>query len=126
MAPAEWLLLRLAAERIGAAPLLPAGRGGALRSVPSETIVREVMRIGAAKLNQVWPEGTLPLRGVKRGTDEEIDIPSSEAGRLALDCARNCLVRLSSRGRRRLIEYHSVKARLRDQRIGGDQVAQTR
>jgi hypothetical protein len=112
MAPAEWLWLKLAAERIGAARLLPAWREGALRGVPSEAIVRKVMRIGATKLNQAWPEGTLPLRGVKHGTDEEIDIPSSEAGRLALDCTRNCLVRLSSRGRRRLIEYRNVKARL--------------
>jgi hypothetical protein len=111
---AEWLLLKLAAERIGAARLLPAWRDGALRSVPSETIVREVMRIGAARLNRASLEGTLPLRGVKHGTDEEIDIPSSVAGRLVLDCGPNCLVRLSSQGRRRLIEYHSVKARLTD------------
>ena len=112
MAPAEWLWLKLAAERIGAARLLPAWRVGAMRGVPSKAIAREALRIGAAKLNQAWLEGTLPLRGVKRGTDEEIDIPSSEAGRLALDCARNHLVRLSSRGRRRLIEYRNVKARL--------------
>ena len=112
MAPAEWLWLKLAAERIGAARLLPAWRVGAMRGVPSEAIAREALRIGEAKLNQAWPEGTLPLRGVKHGTDDEIDIPSSEAGRLALDCARNHLVRLSSRGRRRLTEYRDVKARL--------------
>jgi hypothetical protein len=88
MAVAEWLLLKLAAERIGAARLLPAWRDGALRSVPSETIVREVMRIGAARLNRASLEGTLPLRGVKHGTDEEIDIPSSVAGRLVLDCGQ--------------------------------------
>jgi hypothetical protein len=110
----EWLLLKLAAERIGAARLLPAWRDGALRSIPRETIVREVMRIGADRLNRALLEGTLPVRGVKHGTDEEIDIPSSVAGRLVLDCGSNCLVRLSSHGRRRLIEYRSVKARLTD------------
>jgi hypothetical protein len=108
----EWLSLKLAAERIGEERLLPDAREGALRGVRIEAIVRDVMRIGAAKLDRAWLEGTLPLRGVKHGTDEEIDIPSSEAGRLALDCFSNCLVRLSSQGRRRLPEYHSVKARL--------------
>ena len=92
MAPAEWLLLKLAAERIGAERLLPAWREGALRSVPSKAIAQEALLIGAAKLNQTWLEGTLPLRGIQRGTDEEVDISSSEAGRLALDCARNRLV----------------------------------
>jgi hypothetical protein len=127
MAAAEWLLLKLAAERIGAPRLLPAWRGGALRSVPSETIVREVMRTGAAKLNRALLEGTLPLRGVKHGTDEEIDIPSSVAGRLILDCDSNCLMRLSSQGRRRLIEYRSVKARLTDvERLEQEARAQTK
>ena len=112
MAPAEWLWLKLAAERIGAARLLPPGACGRCAAFRGEAIAREALRIGEAKLNQAWPEGTLPLRGVERGTHDEIDIPSSEAGRLALDCARNHLVRLSSRGRRRLIEYSNVKARL--------------
>ena len=45
MAPAEWLWLKLAAERIGAARLLPAGRVGAMRGVPSEAIAREALRL---------------------------------------------------------------------------------
>jgi hypothetical protein len=113
----EWLWLKLAAEPIGAARLLPAWREGALRGVPSEAIVREVMRIGAAKLQQAWLEGMLLLRGVPHAipeTREVVDIPASEAGRLVLDCSRNYLVRLSSRGRRRRIEYHSVQAKAAD------------
>jgi hypothetical protein len=111
MAPAEWPLLKLAAERIGAEWLLPAWREGALRSFPSKAIAQKALQIGAAKLNQTWLERTLPLRGIKRWTDEEVDIPSSVAGRLVLNCGSNCLVRLSSQGLRRLTEYHSVKAR---------------
>ena len=111
MAPAEWPLLKLAAERIGAERLLPAWREGSLRSVPIKAIAQKALQIGAAKLNQTWLERTLPLRGIKRWTDEEVDIPSSEAGRFTLDCGGNRLVRLSSRGLRRLTEYHSVKAR---------------
>ena len=83
---AEWLLLELAAEQIGEAALLPAWREGALRSVPIKTIAQKALQIGEAKLNRALLEGTLPLRGVERRTDEEIDIPSSVAGRFALDC----------------------------------------
>jgi hypothetical protein len=113
-AAAEWLLVKLVAKQIGAGRLLPAWRKGALRSIPSEAIARKALQIGEAKLNQMLLEGALPLRGVKVGTDEEIDIPSSEAGRLALDCARNRLGYPNGRGGWRLIEYRSVKARLVD------------
>ena len=67
MTPAEWLWLKLAAERIGAARLLTAWRVGPMRGVPSEEIAREALRIGEAKLNQAWPEGTLPLEASSTG-----------------------------------------------------------
>jgi hypothetical protein len=122
-AAAEWLLLKLAAEQIGADRLLPAWRKGALRGIPSEAIARKALQIGEAKLTQMWLEGTLPLRGIKHATDEEIDIPSSEAGRLALDCARNRLGYPNGRGGWRLIEYRSVKARLVDVELLAQEVS---
>jgi hypothetical protein len=114
MAAAEWLLVKLVAEQIGADRLLPAWRKGALRSIPREAIAQKALRIGEARLNQVWLEGALPLRGIKVGTDEEINIPSSEAGRFALDCARSRLGCPNGRGGWRLIEYRNVKGRLVD------------
>jgi hypothetical protein len=114
MAPAEWLLLKLAALRIGEAWLLPSAREGALRGVPHEMLFREALRIGAAKLNQAWLEGALPLRGVKHGTDEEIDVPSSAVNRFGLDCSGSRLGCPNGRGGWRLIEYRRVKARLAD------------
>ena len=90
-AEAEWLLIKLMAEQIGADRLLPAWRKGALRRVPREAIARKALQIGEAKLNQTWLEGTLSLRGIKRGTDDEIDISSSVAGHLVLDCGLKLL-----------------------------------
>jgi hypothetical protein len=106
----QWTWLRPGAERIGGSKLQRAWREGALRGVPSHVIAREALRIGAGELQHAWLDGTLPLRGVKRLTREVVEIPRAEAGRLVLDCGSNCLVRLSSQGRRRLLEYHSMQA----------------
>lgn len=113
MTPAdEWLLLKLAALRIGEAWLLRAP--GALRGVPHERIFQEALRIGKAKLNQAQLEGTLRLRGVKRGTDEEVDILGSAVNHFSLDYFNSRLARLSSRGGHGLTEYDGVKVRLAD------------
>ena len=113
MAPAEWLLLKLAAERIGAARLLPAWREGALRSVPSKAIAQEALRIGAAKLNQSVARGNASASR-RQARDGRRDRHPELGSRPP--CARlrpqPPWLRLSGRGRRRLIEYRSVKARL--------------
>ena len=49
MAPAEWQLLKLAAERIGAERLLRPGAEGALRSVPVRRIAQKALLIGAGQ-----------------------------------------------------------------------------
>jgi hypothetical protein len=74
--------------------------------------------LGAAqRLQRAWMLGNLRLRGARRSipkTDEVIEIPASEAGRLSLDCPQSRIVRISSQGRRRLWEYQNVQARKAD------------
>jgi hypothetical protein len=71
-------------------------------------------RDAAQRLQSAWGEGTLQARGIRSTipeTDEVVEIPASEAGRLTFDCPRSHIVLLSSRGRRKLTYYHSVEVR---------------
>jgi hypothetical protein len=74
-------------------------------------------RDAAVRLQRAWMLGDLQLRGVPHAipnTDEVVQIPASEAGRFTLDYPRSSIVRLSSKGRRRLWVYQSVQARRAD------------
>jgi hypothetical protein len=71
-------------------------------------------RDAAQRLQRAWLEGTLRVRGVPSiipETREVVEISASEADRLTLDCPSSRIVRLSSRGRRKLMYYHSVEVR---------------
>ena len=71
-------------------------------------------RDAAQRLQSTWGEGALQARGVRSTipeTDEVVEIPASEAGRLTFDCPRSRIVLFSSRGRRKLTHYHSVQVR---------------
>jgi hypothetical protein len=73
------------------------------------------------RLQSAWGEATLQARGIRSTipeTDEVVEIPVSEAGRLTFDCPRSRVVLLSGRGRRKLTYYHSVEVRtVADERL---------